>query len=143
MYFNSNIFDPHSVRALLKIILKNSNREKDPMDHRNKNKWLVDWKKDWTKEAISEHVESIKRKGDCVGTEEQMIFLTHVLEYMEILGRALIGHAGKPNGLPLEFPIYGPQFNPLDVDYCQMWPSSDPFSATLGSSSQCFILISH
>ncbi|KIJ51651.1 hypothetical protein M422DRAFT_157761 [Sphaerobolus stellatus SS14] len=124
MSFNSNVFDPETVKALLKLVLKD--REKKAGDHKNTNNWLVDWGKDWTKESIMEEIIRIKKKGDCVGTEEQMRFLAHVLEYMEILGRALIGHAGKKKPLPTAFPIYGPQFTPPHVDYCQGCAAKNP-----------------
>ncbi|HEV7738524.1 MAG TPA: hypothetical protein VGO47_14280 [Chlamydiales bacterium] len=87
----SNIFDPKSVKSLLRLVLKG--REKNPTDRKNKNEWLVDWTTSWTTDSINDTVQRWKNAG-CVGSEEQMYFVAAVIEYMKIIHRALIGHNG-------------------------------------------------
>ncbi|KIJ41348.1 hypothetical protein M422DRAFT_255539 [Sphaerobolus stellatus SS14] len=112
-----------ALKAVLAMVC--SEREKNIDSHRNKNNWIVDWSTDWTDKAVEETVERWRRT-DCVCTEEQLYFTAHVLEYVKILHRALIGHGGcaeKHNeNLPNGFPILGPVFEPPLISHAHIQP---------------------
>jgi len=69
-------------------------REKDAKDHKDKNSWLANWDDDFTVDSVNSRCVTWIENG-CIGSKEQMKFISEVLEYVTILGRALIGHNGK------------------------------------------------
>ncbi|KAK4701793.1 hypothetical protein P7C70_g4430, partial [Phenoliferia sp. Uapishka_3] len=104
------IFDPTSVKATLKLVLQS--RQHIEGDKKDTNKWIVNWKTDWTDTSVSDRAVAWVKAG-CVGSLEQLEFTAHVLEYMKILERGLM----DTKGLPPAFPVYGPTFYPPTVEY--------------------------
>ncbi|KIJ30366.1 hypothetical protein M422DRAFT_187241 [Sphaerobolus stellatus SS14] len=88
------VFDPETIKPLLKTILKS--RQKDRSDHKNKNQWLVNWDKHWVEHQIRLTVKRWINAG-CIASLDQMLFTAYVLDYVDILTRAAIGHNSKPN----------------------------------------------
>ncbi|KIJ44953.1 hypothetical protein M422DRAFT_251577 [Sphaerobolus stellatus SS14] len=122
-----------AVKAVLAMVC--SEREKYIDSHRNKNNWIVDWSTNWTDKAMEETGEQ-RRRTDCVCIEEQPYFTAHVLEYVRILHRALIGHGGNvekhnenpeesddsEQQLPDSFLILGPVFEPPPISHAHIHP---------------------
>ncbi|KIJ33112.1 hypothetical protein M422DRAFT_52567 [Sphaerobolus stellatus SS14] len=99
------VFDPETIKPLLKTILKSC--QKDPSDHKNKNQWLVNWDKHWVEHQICLTFKQWINAG-CIASLDQMLF------------------TAKPNPLPHEFPIYGPVFHPPTPSYAAMRTSMSP-----------------
>ena len=96
MFFS--VFDPAVVKDILDHCLQE--RKKKEGDKKGANHWLLDTKVDFTTSSIAKRVDSWKQVTSggprCRGTEQQMVFIANVLEYMDVLHRGIIGHDGKP-----------------------------------------------
>lgn len=91
---SSAIFEPKAIKAILKRVL--SSRENSGTK-KSENKPLVDWKKDWTDEAIKKRVEGWQ-KSVTTSSLDQLEFAAHVLEYVKILQTAALGKKSGTTG---------------------------------------------